>query len=242
MTVEWTLTDDLVDYPTALDHMEKRVAAIKAGTSGEQVWLLQHPPLYTAGTSSKPSDLVDPERFPVYDAGRGGQYTYHGPGQRVGYLMLDLTKRGRDIRRYIWLVEEVMIRSLADLGVIAERKAGRVGVWVTHGDGREEKIAAIGVRVRSWITFHGFAINAFPDLSHFEGIVPCGIAEHGVTSLKALGRPYSFEVLDARLMHHFEALFGNEPKPMPAIEEYLASIVTEKKVSDPIMAAHDSFV
>jgi len=212
--IEWKISDQLVTYPDALALMEKRVRAIRAGDAGELVWLLEHPPLYTAGTSADPADLVDPDRFPVYDAGRGGQYTYHGPGQRVGYFLLDLKKRGRDVRQFVFSLEEVIIRSLAAFGVTAERRAGRVGVWVTRSDGREEKVAAIGVRVRQWVTFHGISINVEPDLSHFSGIVPCGIAEHGITSMTDLGLPITMDDLDVVLKGVFDEVFGLESRPM----------------------------
>lgn len=212
--LEWRISDQLITYPDALALMEDRVRAIRAGEAGELVWLLEHPPLYTAGTSADPADLVDPDRFPVYDAGRGGQYTYHGPGQRVGYFLLDLKKRGRDVRQFVFSLEEVIIRSLAAFGVTAERRAGRVGVWVTRSDGREEKVAAIGVRVRQWVTFHGISINVEPDLSHFSGIVPCGIAEHGVTSMTDLGLPITMDDLDVVLKGVFDEVFGLESRPM----------------------------
>jgi len=212
--LEWRISDQLISYPDALSEMEQRVQAIRAGTAGELVWLLEHPPLYTAGTSAKPADLVDPDRFPVYDAGRGGQYTYHGPGQRVGYFLLDLKKRGRDVRQFVYSLEEVIIRTLAAFGVTAERRAGRVGVWVTREDGREEKVAAIGVRVRQWVTYHGISINVEPDLSHFEGIIPCGIAEHGVTSMTDLGLPVTMNDLDVVLKDVFDEVFGIETRPM----------------------------
>ena len=204
---EWLIADGLVEYPDALAFMEARVRAIRQGTAGELVWLVEHPPLYTAGTSADPSDLIDPDRFPVYDAGRGGQYTYHGPGQRVVYFMLDLTKRGKDVRRFVHGLEELIIGTLASFNVKGERREGRVGVWVERGQGREDKIAAIGVRVRQWVTFHGIAINVEPDLSHFGGIVPCGIAEHGVTSLTDLGLPVTMDDVDVALREQFEALF-----------------------------------
>jgi lipoyl(octanoyl) transferase len=189
--------------------MEERVAAIAQDRAPELVWLLEHPPLYTAGTSARPSDLVQPDRFPVYQAGRGGQYTYHGPGQRVGYAMLDLQRRGRaDLRRYVRDLEEWLVRTLARFGVRGERRPGRVGIWVLRPDGAEEKIAAIGVRVRRWVTYHGVSINRDPDLSHFEGIVPCGIADRGVTSLAKLGVEVSPEELDRGLIEEFEAVFG----------------------------------
>ena len=202
-----------VDYPAACAHMESRAADITAGTDAEQVWLLEHSPLYTAGTSAKPDDLVMPDRFPVFKSGRGGQYTYHGPGQRVAYVMLDLSARGKDIRCYVNQLEGWIIDTLADFGVTAGRREGRVGVWVTMPDGHasghaEAKIAAIGVRVRKWVTFHGISINVDPDLSHFTGIVPCGISQHGVTSLKDLGVDASMAELDAALVRNFETRFG----------------------------------
>jgi len=188
--------------------METQAAKIAAGKSTEQVWLLEHPPLYTAGTSANESDLIAPNRFPVYPAGRGGQYTYHGPGQRVAYVMLDLRQRGRDVAAFVRGLEQWIIDSLAGFDVTAERRCGRVGVWVTHDDGREEKIAAIGVRLRKWVSFHGIAINVSPDLSHFGGIVPCGISEHGVTSLHALGQMADMTQLDRALKESFENIFG----------------------------------
>ncbi len=212
--LEWRISDALVDYQSALAEMEERVRAIRAGEAPELVWLLEHPPLYTAGTSAKIEDLVDPDRFPVYDAGRGGEYTYHGPGQRVGYFLLDLKKRGKDVRQFVFSLEEVIIGSLAAFGIRAERRYGRVGVWVTRADGREEKIAAIGVRVRQWVTYHGIAINLEPDLSHFQGIVPCGIAEHGVTSFADLGLPVTMDDLDVVLKQVFDEVFGLTPRRM----------------------------
>ena len=207
--VEWRLEGRLVPYPEALRSMEERVGAIAEGRAPELVWLLEHPPLYTAGTSAKASDLVQPDRFPVYQAGRGGQYTYHGPGQRVGYVMLDLARRGRaDLRLYVQDLEEWLVRTLARFGVRGERRPGRVGIWVARPGGAEEKIAAIGVRVRRWITYHGVSINRDPDLSHFEGIVPCGIADRGVTSLAKLGVKTSPEELDRVLVEEFERVFG----------------------------------
>ncbi len=213
-SLEWKISDGLVIYPEALAFMEERVRKIRAGEASELVWLLEHPPLYTAGTSAKPSDLVDPDRFPVYDAGRGGEYTYHGPGQRVVYFLLDLKKRGKDVRKFVYNLEEVIIQTLATFGIESERKQGRVGVWVDRPDGSEEKIAAIGVRVRQWVTYHGIAINVEPDLKHFEGIVPCGIAEHGVTSMTALGLPITMDDLDVALKTVFDEIFGLEPKTM----------------------------
>ena len=198
-----------VAYEDAVATMEERVAAIRAGTADEMLWLLEHPPLYTAGTSADDADLLD-ARFPVYRTGRGGQYTYHGPGQRVGYVMLDLKSRQQvpDIKDYIWRLEEWIIRSLAALGVIGERREGRVGIWVARGDGREDKVAAIGVRVRHWVTYHGVAINVDPDLSHFSGIVPCGINAHGVTSLRELlGCEVPMSELDEILKKKFSEVF-----------------------------------
>lgn len=215
--IEWKISDETVPYPDALAFMEDRVAAIRAGTAAETVWLLEHPPLYTAGTSAKASDLVQPDRFPVYDAGRGGQYTYHGPGQRIAYVMLDLQARGGDLRDFVWRLEEWLIRTLDLFAVKGERRCGRVGVWVDlspHGrPGREAKIAALGVRVRRGVSFHGVALNVEPDLSHFGGIVPCGISEHGVTSLADLGHIVTLPEVDAALMATFPDLFGLEAKP-----------------------------
>ncbi len=197
-----------IPYQDALDYMEKKVTQITQGQAKETLWLLEHPALYTAGTSARPIDLVDPERFPVFKTGRGGQYTYHGPGQRVGYIMLDLKKRRRDVRRYVHGLETLTINTLADFGVHADRRDGRVGVWVDMPGGSEAKIAAIGVRIRKWVSYHGISINVGPDLSHFEGIVPCGISEHGVTSLHALGVNISMDELDTALLHNFTKLFG----------------------------------
>lgn len=208
--VEWRLFDDRVPYEDALAMMDERVAAIAAGTAAEAVWLLEHPPLYTAGTSAKPEDLLNP-RFPVHAAGRGGQYTYHGPGQRVAYVMLDLTKRGRDIRCLVQGLEQWVIDTLAAHNVAGERRDGRVGVWVARPDrgfGREDKIAAIGVRVRKWITFHGISLNVAPDLSHYDGIVPCGITDQGVTSFEDLGLLVALPEVDTVLRSRFEAVFG----------------------------------
>src|SRR5687767_4479185 len=202
--LEWRLESRRVPYPEALRTMEERVAAIAEGRAPELVWLLGHPPLYTAGTSAKPIDLIQPDRYPVYQAGRGGQYTYHGPGQRVGYVMLDLNRRGRaDLRRYVQDLEEWLVRTLTRFDVQGERRPGRVGIWVVGPTGAEEKIAAIGVRVRRWVTYHGVSINRDPDLSDFEGIVPCGIADRGVTSLAKLGLAVSPEELDRVLVEEF---------------------------------------
>ena len=186
--IEWRDTPGLTPYPEALAAMEARAAAIRAGEASELVWLLEHPPLYTAGTSADPAELFNPEGFPVYDAGRGGRYTYHGPGQRVGYVLLDLDRRGRDVRQYVHSLEGWMIDSLGDLGVEAERLEGKIGIWVRRG-GTFAKIGAIGVRVRRWVTMHGFSVNASAELSHFSGIVPCGIGDLPVTSLDELGVP-----------------------------------------------------
>ena len=206
-SVEWQVAPGLVPYETALQDMQSRAADIAAGEAAEQAWLLEHPPLYTAGTSAKVEDLVDPDRFPVFDAGRGGQYTYHGPGQRVAYLMLDLRERGRDVRCFVSGVEQLVIDTLAGFGVEGGRRDGRVGVWVNMPDGTEAKIAAIGIRIRRWVSFHGLSINVSPDLSHFCGIVPCGIADHGVTSLVDLGLPVTIEDVDVALKQTFEAAF-----------------------------------
>lgn len=208
--VEWRTSEGLVPYPEALAVMEERAAAIRDRGARELVWLLQHPPLYTAGTSAAPDELLEPDRFPVYAAGRGGRYTYHGPGQRIAYLMLDLKRRGGDVRRFVRQIEDLVIRSLAKLGVEAERREGRVGIWVVLDNGSEAKIGAIGIRVRRWVSYHGVAINVCPDLRHFQGIVPCGIAEHGVTSLQALGVPAGFPELDAALLQSFAEVFEEE--------------------------------
>lgn len=195
---EWTVSPGLTDYAAALADMEARAAAIHSDAGRERIWLLEHPPLYTAGTSADPAELLDP-RFPVFDAGRGGRYTYHGPGQRVGYVQLDLTRRGRDVRAYVSALEGWVIDALALLGVSARRADGRIGIWTDDRNGREAKIGAIGVRVKRWVTLHGFSLNVTPDLTHFTGIVPCGIAEFPVTSLAALGNPATFADVDAAL-------------------------------------------
>ena len=210
--IEWKHTDGLVPYEEALAFMEARVADISAGTASECIWLLEHPPLYTAGTSAKREDLVAPDRFPVYEARRGGQYTYHGPGQRVVYVMLDVAKRGRDVRCFVRDLERWVINTLAEFNVTGEIREGRVGVWVEREDKpltatgakTEEKIAAIGIRLRKWVSFHGISINVEPDLEHFSGIVPCGITEHGVTSLVDLGLPVTMDDLDVTLKATFE--------------------------------------
>jgi lipoyl(octanoyl) transferase len=189
--------------------MERRVAAIRAGTAAELVWLLEHPPIYTAGTSAREEDLLEPRRLPVHRAGRGGQYTYHGPGQRIAYVMLDLRRRGQDVRCYVHQLEEWIIRVLARFDVRGERRVGRVGIWVARPGGREEKIAAIGVRVRQWVTYHGVALNLDPELDHYRGIVPCGIAEHGVTSLARLGVAATMAEVDTTLQSTFADIFAN---------------------------------
>lgn len=212
-SLEWRISDAPVAYPDALAEMEARVAAIRAGSAPECVWLLEHPPLYTAGTSARAEDLLTPERFPVYESRRGGEYTYHGPGQRVAYVMLDLTRRGRDLRRFVRALEAWIVATLAEFHIKGETRAGRVGVWVARpdkpplpgGQPAEDKIAAIGVRVRSWVSYHGIAINVEPDLSHFEGIVPCGIRGYGVTSLVDLGLPVGLPDLDVALRRQFAA-------------------------------------
>ena len=206
---EWRVSAEPVPYPEALAAMEARVDAVRAGAVPELVWLLEHPPLYTAGTSADAAELLQPDRFPVYPTGRGGRYTYHGPGQRVAYLVLDLKRRGGDLRRYVWSLEEWVIRSLAAFGVVGERRDGRVGIWVARdGGAREDKVAAIGVRVRRWVSYHGVAVNVAPELGHFGGIVPCGIAGHGVTSLADLGVRAGLADLDAALRDTFPGVLG----------------------------------
>ena len=214
--VDWITSPGLTDYRTAEQEMERRAAAIAAGTEHEAIWLLEHPALYTAGTSARIADLTDPDRFPVYPTKRGGQYTYHGPGQRVVYVMLDVGRRGHDVRRFVQSLEAWVIATLAGFGVEGHIREGRVGVWVERpdkprtatGDLAEDKIAAIGIRLRKWISFHGISINLDPDLSHFSGIVPCGISQHGVTSLRDLGHDVSMADLDARLKQSFGTIFG----------------------------------
>ena len=216
MMVEWRISEGLTPYQEAIAWQEARVAAISAGEADECLWLLEHPPLLTAGTSAKPADLLSPDRFPVHQAGRGGQYTYHGPGQRIAYAMMDLTRRGRDVRAYVHALEDWVIKALAEFGVNGERRADRVGVWVVRRDrpplpdGRpaEDKVAAIGVRVRRWIAFHGVAINVEPDLSHFRTIVPCGVRDYGVTSLVDLGVPVSMHDFDIALRTTFDSVIG----------------------------------
>lgn len=211
-TIEWRRAARPVPYPEAVAEMERRVEAIRQGRSPALVWLLEHPACYTAGTSARPEELLDAGRLPVYASGRGGRHTYHGPGQRVAYVMLDLRGRGSDVRRYVCDLEEWLIRTLARFGVKGERRRGRVGIWVADGAG-ESKIAAIGVRVRHWITFHGVALNVDPDLGCFAGIVPCGIAEHGVTSLAALGVAVAMADVDEALRAEFHSTFGARPAP-----------------------------
>ena len=213
---EWITSTQPVAYETAVAWMEERANAIAKGAAPEAIWLLEHPPLYTAGTSAKPQDLTDPDRFPVHQTRRGGQYTYHGPGQRVAYAMLDLNTRGKDVRAFVGQLEAWVITTLAEFNVTGEIRPGRVGVWVARpekpplpdGTPREDKIAAIGVRLRKWVSFHGLSINVEPDLSHFDGIVPCGISDQGVTSLVDLGLPVTMEDLDAALKRSFDATFG----------------------------------
>ena len=213
--VEWRISEGLTPYEEALAWMDARVDAILAGRAEECVWLLEHPPLYTAGTSAREADLTDPDRFPVYSSNRGGQFTYHGPGQRVAYVMLDLNRRGRDVRRFVASLEHWIVDALAEFGLTAGTRPGRVGVWVDRPDRppgpggapAEAKVAAVGVRLRRWVSFHGVAINVEPDLSHYDGIVPCGIAEHGVTSLVDLGLPVTMADLDLALGRHFDRHF-----------------------------------
>lgn len=219
--MEWITSDGLVPYPQALAWMEARASAIAKGEADEAIWLLEHPPLYTAGTSARIEDLTDPGRFPVYDAGRGGQYTYHGPGQRIAYVMLNVGARGHDVRRFVHQLETWVIAALAEFNVTGEIREGRVGVWVRRpekprgpdGAVAEDKIAAIGIRLRRWVSFHGISINVDPDLSHFSGIVPCGIRDHGVTSLVDLGLPVTMTDLDLALHRQFDRVFGPLPQP-----------------------------
>lgn len=209
ISLEIHLAQKPVPYEQAVADMEARVGAIRADSAPEQLWFLEHPPIYTAGTSAKEADLLE-ARFPVYETGRGGQFTYHGPGQRVVYAMLDLKARAMDVRQYVAALEAWIIAALAEFGVKGEVREGRVGVWVARGAGREDKIAAIGVRVRKWVTYHGIAINVDPDLGHYAGIVPCGIAGHGVTSLTDLGLPVTMADLDAALLKTFPEVFSEK--------------------------------
>lgn len=216
--VEWRIEPGLADYPAALADMEARAAAIGAGDAQERVWLLEHPPLYTAGTSADPAELLD-ARFPVHDAGRGGRYTYHGPGQRIGYLNIDLSPRGKDVRNFVHHLEGWMIAALDDIGIAARRAEGRIGIWTTVPDGREAKIGAIGIRVRRWVTLHGFSINVDPDLSHFSGIVPCGIEEFPVTSIAAMGVAPDMAKLDIALKAHFPAFLSRLTRCGSGVEQ-----------------------
>jgi lipoyl(octanoyl) transferase len=209
--IDWRCSDAPVAYEAAVTEMEERIAAIRAGAAPELVWLLGHPSLYTAGTSARAEELLDPGRLPVYRSGRGGQYTYHGPGQRIAYVMLDLDRRGRDVRCHVWRLEEWIIAALARFNVRGERREGRVGVWIAGRSGREDKIAAIGVRVRHWVSYHGVALNVDPDLDNYRGIVPCGIREHGVTSLAQLGITASMAEVDMVLRATFDGVFGTPP-------------------------------
>jgi lipoyl(octanoyl) transferase len=209
--VAWQRTPRLVDYPEAVARMESLAAAIAEGKAPETVWLLEHPPLYTAGTSARDQDLIDPRRFPVYQTGRGGRFTYHGPGQRVAYVMLDLSRRGKDVRTFVTKLEQWLIDSLGEFDIKGERRSDRVGVWVARRSataGPEDKIAAIGIRIRRWVSFHGVSLNVDPDLSHYGGIVPCGVAEHGITSLRALGCKASMEEVDNALRRNFHKSFS----------------------------------
>ncbi len=218
--VEWAASDGYVAYEAAVAAMEARAAAIAAGEAGELVWLLEHPPLYTAGVSSKDGDLLDAARFPVHRSGRGGQFTYHGPGQRVAYVMLDLNHRGRDVRAFVRGLEQWIVGALGEFSVPADVRQGRVGVWVERkgpGWSREDKIAAIGVKVRKWVSFHGISLNVEPDLEHFSGIVPCGIADHGVTSLVDLGVPATMAETDEALRASFRRVFGATTESPPPI-------------------------
>ena len=215
--VEWITSKGLTPYPDALRIMEDRANAIAAGEANEAIWLVEHPPLYTAGTSAKSADLIDPDRFPVFEARRGGEYTYHGPGQRVAYVMLDVGKRGHDVRRFVKQLEGWVIAALSEFNVDGEIRDGRVGVWVPRpdkplmpdGSVAEDKIAALGIRLRKWVSFHGLSINVEPDLDHFGGIVPCGISDHGVTSLVDLGLPVTMDDVDVALRKTFDGAFAS---------------------------------
>ncbi len=224
MTTQWAISEGLVDYPQAVAAMESRAAAIAAGNAPELVWLLEHPPLYTRGASAQEGDLRDPARFPVFDTQRGGQFTYHGPGQRVAYVMLDLTKRGRDVKQFVCSLENWIIGTLADFNIKGERRAGRVGVWVDRtrpgGQLREDKIAAIGVRLKRWVSYHGISLNVEPDLSHFGGITPCGVTDPGlgVTSLADLGYLVSMHDVDVALKAAFERSFGLVERADPPLQ------------------------
>ena len=206
-SVEWITSRQPVPYGEAVEAMERRAVAIRKGSAGEQVWLLEHPALYTAGTSARPEDLLDPDILPVYPSGRGGQFTYHGPGQRIAYVMLDLDTRGRDLRAFVNRLEDWLIAVLAEFGIAGIRREGRIGVWVARDDGTETKIAALGLRVRRWVTLHGVSLNIAPDLAHYKGIVPCGIAGYGVTSLADLGVRTTMADVDGALKRHFNRIF-----------------------------------
>jgi lipoyl(octanoyl) transferase len=210
-TVRWDISDKPVAFPDAIEQMENQVGAIRSGDAPERVWLLEHSPVYTSGTSAKATDLLNP-RFPVYQTGRGGQYTYHGPGQRIAYVMLDLRKRGDDVRAFVAALESWIINTLAEFGVVGERREDRVGVWVADSDG-ENKIAALGIRIRHGVTFHGISINVAPDLSHYDGIVACGVRDHGVTSLQKLGIKASMQDVDHALRKAFQPIFGPTTEP-----------------------------
>ena len=219
--VEWIRSDAPVPYDEAVAWMEARAAAIARGEADEAIWLLEHPPLYTAGTSAKPADLTDPDRFPVYETKRGGQFTYHGPGQRVAYVLLDVAQRGHDVRAFVQQMEDWVIATLAEFNLRGEKREGRVGVWIARpdkppladGSPREDKIAALGVRLTKWVSYHGLSINVEPDLDHFDGIVPCGITGHGVTSLVDLGLPVTLDDVDVALQKTFEEVFGSAGVP-----------------------------
>ena len=219
--VEWIRSDAPVPYDEAVAWMEARAAAIARGEADEAIWLLEHPPLYTAGTSAKPADLTDPDRFPVYETKRGGQYTYHGPGQRVAYVLLDVAQRGHDVRAFVQQMEDWVIATLAEFNLRGEKREGRVGVWIARpdkppladGSPREDKIAALGVRLTKWVSYHGLSINVEPELDHFDGIVPCGITGHGVTSLVDLGLPVTLDDVDVALQKTFEVVFGSAGVP-----------------------------
>lgn len=208
-SIAWKISNKPIEYSIAVKFMEARAESIHANHAPQLVWLLEHPPLYTAGTSAKPEDLLTPDRFPVFATGRGGQFTYHGPGQRVGYVMMNLKRRNNDVRQFVFDLEEWLIRTLGHFNVKGERRHGRVGIWVARKGGREDKIAALGIRVRKGISFHGISINVDPDLEHFTGIVPCGISNHGVTSLSDLGITAAIHDVDLALRVAFEAVFGN---------------------------------
>ncbi|WP_370252990.1 lipoyl(octanoyl) transferase LipB [Nioella sp.] len=219
--VEWIRSDAPVPYDEAVAWMEGRAAAVARGEADEAIWLLEHPPLYTAGTSAKPADLTDPDRFPVYETKRGGQYTYHGPGQRVAYVLLDVAQRGHDVRAFVQQMEDWVIATLAEFNLRGEKREGRVGVWIARpdkppladGSPREDKIAALGVRLTKWVSYHGLSINVEPELDHFDGIVPCGITGHGVTSLVDLGLPVTLDDVDVALQKTFEEVFGSAGVP-----------------------------